>query len=149
LELGFHYSPYNFDSNPELDLFRQVLIMLNENCADIEDVYYTGAITDPGKTDFLFEYKGKDDRWHTYTPDFLIRKKDGKVLIIEVKMERLRHDEVEGEKGLKALKLQEIQGLNPNKVKYEILFTRKDEIGFANVNKVREAIYRYEVSKSA
>lgn len=148
LKFGFHYSPYNFDSNPEVDLFQQVLILLNENPADIEDVYYTGAITDPVKTDFLFEYKGKDDRWHTYTPDFLIRKKSGKVLIIEVKMEKLRGDDVEGEKGLKALKLQEIQGLNPDKVKYEILFTSKDEIGFANVNKVREAIYGYEVSKS-
>ena len=149
LEFGFHYSPYNFDSNPELDLFQQVLIMLNENPADIEDVYYTGAITDLAKTDFLFEYKGKDDRWHTYTPDFLIRKKDGKVLIIEVKMEKLRGDDVEGEKGLKALKLQEIEGLNPDKVKYEILFTSKDDIGFTNANKVREAIYGYEVSKSA
>jgi type III restriction enzyme len=143
LEFGFHYSPYNFDSNPELDLFQQALIMLNENPADIEDVYYIGAITDPGKTDFLFEYKGKDDRWHTYTPDFLIRKKNGKVLIIEVKMEKLRADDVEGEKGLKALKLQEIQGLNPDKVKYEILFTSKDEIGLANINKVKEAIYGY------
>lgn len=149
LEFGFHYSPYNFDSTPELDLFQQVLVLLNETPADVEDVYYIGAITDPGKTDFLFEYKGKDDRWHTYTPDFLIRKKNGKVLIIEVKMEKFRGDDVEGEKGLKALKLQEIQGLNPDKVKYEILFTSKDEIGFANVNKVRDAIYEYEVSKNA
>jgi hypothetical protein len=149
LEFGFHYSPYNFDSKPELDLFQQVLIMLNENPTDIEDVYYTGAITDPGKTDFLFEYRGKDDRWHTYTPDFLIRRKDGKVLIIEVKMDKLKGDDVEGEKGLKALKLREIQGLNPDNVKYEILFTGKSDIGFANVNKVREAIYEYEVSKNA
>ena len=149
LEFGFHYSPYNFDSNHELDLFQQVLSLLNENPADIEDIYYTGAISDPVKTDFLFEYKGKDDRWHTYTPDFLIRKKNGKVLIIEVKMEKLRGDDVEGEKGLKALKLQEIQSLNPDKVKYEILFTGKDEIGLANVNKVREAIYEYEVGKNA
>jgi len=143
LEFGFHYSPYNFDSTPELDLFQQVLVLLNETPADIEDVYYTGAITDPAKTEFLFEYKGKDDRWHNYTPDFLIRKKNGKVLIIEVKMEKLRGDDVEGEKGLKTLKLQEIQGLNPDKVKYEILFTSKDEIGLANINKVKEAIYGY------
>lgn len=149
LEFGFHYSPYNFDSNPEVDLFQQVLIMLNEDPADIEDVYFTGAITDPAKTDFLFEYKGKDDRWHTYTPDFVIRKKNGKVLIIEVKMEKFRGDDVEGEKGLKALKLQEIQGLNPNRLKYEILFTDKDEIGFSNINKVKEAIYKYGVSKNA
>jgi hypothetical protein len=118
-------------------------VLLNETPADIEDVYYIGAITDSSKTDFLFEYPGKDNRWHTYTPDFLIRKKNGKVLIIEVKMEKLRGDDVEGEKGLKALKLQEIQGLNPDKVKYEILFTSKDEIGLANINKVREAIYGY------
>ncbi|MBA7617574.1 hypothetical protein ES703_24889 [subsurface metagenome] len=149
LEFGFHYSPYNFDSNPEVDLFQQVLVMLNEDPADIEDVYFTGAITDPAKTDFLFEYRGKDDRWHTYTPDFLIRKKNGKVLIIEVKMEKLRGDDVEGEKGLKALKLQEIQGLNPDKLKYEILFTDKDEIGFSNINKIREAIYEYKVGKNA
>ena len=148
LEFGFHYSPYNFDSHPEMDLFQQVLWKLNENPADIEDVYYTGAITDPKKTEFLFEYKGKDDRWHTYTPDFLIRKKNGKVLIIEVKMEKLRGDDVEGEKGLKALKLQEIQGLNPDKLKYEILFTDKDEIGFSNINKVSEAIYEYKVGKN-
>jgi hypothetical protein len=146
LEFGFHYSPYNFDSNPELDLFQQMLAMLNENPADIEDVYFTGAITDPNKTDFLFEYKGKDDRWHTYTPDFLIRKKNGKVLIIEVKMEKFKGDEVDGEKGLKALKLQEIQGLNPDQIKYEMLFTSKDEIGFANVQKVKEAVYEYKVS---
>lgn len=149
LEFGFHYSPYNFDSNPEVDLFLEMLRILNENPADIEDVYFTGAITDPNKTDFLFEYKGKDERWHTYTPDFLIRKKNGKVLIIEVKMEKFKSDEVDGEKGLKALKLQEIQGLNPDKIKYEMLFTSKDEIGFANVNKIKEAIYEYKVSKNA
>jgi type III restriction enzyme len=146
LEFGFHYSPYNFDVKPELDLFQQMLVMLNENPADIEDVYFTGAITDPNKTDFLFEYKGKDDRWHAYTPDFLIRKRNGKVLIIEVKMEKLKGDEVDGEKGLKALKLQEIEGLNPDKIKYEMLFTSKDEIGFANVQKIKEAIYEYKVS---
>jgi hypothetical protein len=149
LEFGFHYSPYNFDSNPELDLFQQILVMLNENPADIEDVYFTGAITDPNKTDFLFEYEGKDGRWHPYTPDFLIRKKNGKVLIIEVKMEKLKNDDVDGEKGRKALKLREIQGLNPDKIKYEMLFTSKEEIGFANVQKVKEAIYEYKVSKNA
>lgn len=149
LEFGFHYTPYNFDSNPELDLFEQLISMLNDCPADIEDIYYTGAITDPAKTDFLFQYRGKDDRWHDYTPDFLIRKKDGRVLIIEVKMEKLRGDDIDGEKGLKSLKLQEIQGLNPDKVRYQILFTSKSEIGFANLSKVRQAIYGQEVSHDA
>lgn len=136
LEFGFHYSPYNFDSNPEKDFFINLLSILNEDPADIEDVYFTGAISDPNKTDFIFEYKGKDGRWHNYTPDFLIKKKNGKMLIVEVKAEPFRDEAKE-----KAIK--EIEGVNPDKLKYEILITDKDEIGFENINKVREAIYEY------
>lgn len=135
-ELGFHYSPYKFDSNPEKDFFVQVLLMLNENPADVEDIYYTGAINDINKTDFIFEYRGKDGRWHNYTPDFLIKKKDGKMIIVEVKGEPYRIYEEE-----KLMK--EIEGINPEKVKYEILITEKDEIGFKNINKVKEDIYGY------
>jgi len=134
LEFGFHYSPYNFDSNPEKDFFEQLLLMLNENPADIEDIYFTGAITDPNKTDFIFEYKGKDGRWHNYTPDFLIKKKNGKMLIVEIKAESYRDPEKE-----KAIK--EIEGLNPDRLKYNILITDKDEIGYENINKVKEEIY--------
>jgi hypothetical protein len=136
LEFGFHYSPYNFDSNPEKDFFEQLLLMLNENPADVEDIYFTGAITDPNKTDFIFEYKGKDGRWHNYTPDFLIKKKNGKMLIVEIKAEPYRDPEKE-----KAIK--EIEGLNPDRLKYEILITDRDEIGFKNINKVKEEIYGY------
>ena len=148
-DFAFHYTPYNFDSNPEADFLKQVLVMLNEDPNEVEDLYFTGALTDPAKTDFLFEYKGRDDRWHTYTPDFLIKKKNGRVLIVEIKGERFRDDSVEGEKGLKALKLLEIQGLNPDRLKYEILFTKRDEIGFTNLNKVKKIIYESEVSKDA
>jgi hypothetical protein len=147
LEFGFHYSPYNFDSNPEKDFFINLLSMLNEDPADVEDIYFTGAITDPNKTEFFFEYKGNDGRWHNYTPDFLIKKKNGKMLIVEVKREKDRDDKVDGEKGLKAMKLREIEGLNPKKLKYEILFTDRDEIGFGNINKVKEAIYDYGTKK--
>jgi len=136
LEFGFHYSPYNFDSNPEKDFFEQLLVMLNENPADIEDIYFTGAITDPNKTDFIFEYKGKDGKWHNYTPDFLIKKKNDKMLIVEIKGEPYR--EMEKEKVMK-----EIEGLNPDKLKYEILITDKDEIGLKNIDKIREEIYEW------
>ena len=136
LEFGFHYSPYNFDSNPEKDFFINLLNILNEEPADIEDIYFTGAITDPDKTDFIFEYKGKDGRWHNYTPDFLIKKKNGKMLIVEIKAEPYRDPEKE-----KVIK--EIEGLNPDKLKYEILMTDRDEIGFENIKKVREEIYGY------
>ncbi len=137
LEFGFHYTPYNFDSNPEKDFFEQLLIMLNEDPADIEDIYFTGAITDPNKTDFIFEYKGNDGSWHNYTPDFLIKKKNGKMIIVEIKAEPFRDEEKE-----KAIK--EIQGLNPDKLKYEILVTDREEIGLENVNKIKESIYEYK-----
>jgi hypothetical protein len=136
LEFGFHYSPYNFDSNPEKDFFINLLNMLNENPADVEDIYFTGEITDPNKTDFIFEYKGKDGKWHNYTPDFLIKKKNGKMLIIEIKAEPYRDPEKE-----KAIK--EIEGLNPDRLKYEILITDRDKIGIENINKVKEEIYGY------
>jgi len=136
LELGFHYSPYNFDSNPEKDFFINLLGMLNEDPADVEDIYFTGAISDPDKTDFIFEYKSKDGRWHNYTPDFLIKKKNGKMLIIEIKAELYRDEAKE-----KAIR--EIEGLNPERLKYEILLTDKEEIGFENINKVKEMIYEY------
>lgn len=136
LDFGFHYTPYNFDSKPEKNFFIQILSMLNENPDDVEDIYFTGAITDPNKTDFIFEYKGKDGRWHNYTPDFLIKKKNGKILIVEIKAEPYREPEKE-----KAIK--EIEGLNPDKLKYEILITDRNEIGFENINKVKEEIYGY------
>lgn len=139
-DFGFHYNPYNFDSNPEVDFFQQLLIMLNENPADVEDIYFTGAIDDPNKTDFIFEYKGKDAKYHNYTPDFLIKRKNGKMLIIEIKAERFKDEAKE-----KAVR--EIEGLNPDKLKYEILMTDRDEIGFENINKVREAIYEYGKKK--
>jgi len=136
LEFGFHYSPYNFDSNPEKDFFIDLLNMLNADPADVEDIYFTGAISDPNKTDFIFEYKGRDGKWHNYTPDFLIRKKNGKMLIVEIKSEPYRIEEEE-----KLMK--EIEGLNPDRLKYEILITDKGEIGLENMNKVKEAIYEY------
>ena len=142
-DFGFHYTPYNFDSHPEKNFFIRLLNELNKDPADVEDIYFTGAITDPNKTDFIFEYKGKDGRWHNYTPDFLIKKKNGKMIIVEVKMERLRNDDIDGENGLKAMELKKIQGLSPEKLKYEILFTNTDEIGFENINKVKEEIYEY------
>ncbi len=114
---------------------------LNEDPDNVEDIYFTGGLTDPKKTEFFFEYMGKDGKWHTYTPDFLIRQKNGKIVIVEIKMERLRNDEIDGEKGLKAAKVREIEGLNPDKLKYEILFTDTDKIEFENMQKIESIIY--------
>ncbi|MGA9751013.1 MAG: DEAD/DEAH box helicase family protein [Acidobacteriota bacterium] len=135
--LGFHYNPYNFDSNPELSLFEQVLARLNLKPAEVEDIYFTGALTDPAKTDFFVEYKDDKGKWRNYTPDFVIRRKppkggrrgSGKAIIVEVKAERERAHPVDGEKGRKAMALRAWENLNPKLLKYEMIFTASDTVG--------------------
>lgn len=133
---GFHYSPYNFDSEQEREFFESILRTINEDPDDIEDIYFTGAIDDPNKTDFFFEYKDKEGAWHNYTPDFLIRKKNGKMLIVEITGERDR-----GNKPLKEKEMRKVEKLNPEKLKYEILETTRDELGFREIEKVKKWIY--------
>jgi hypothetical protein len=128
-EFGFHYTPYNFDSKPEQNFFENLLALLQLKPDEVSDVYFTGALTDPKKTDFFIEYRGKDGRMHNYTPDFIIRRKDGKCLIVEVKRERERDDEIDGENGAKALATRKWEGLNPDKLKYQMIFTSTDSIG--------------------
>ncbi len=135
LPFGFHYSPYNFDSGPEKEFFENVLRELNEDSDNVEDIYFTGAIDDPNKTDFFFEYKDKSGKWHNYTPDFLIRKKNGKMLIVEIKGEPFRDKQKEKE-------MWQIENLNPERLKYEILETTRDELSFGEVEKVKNWIYK-------
>jgi septal ring-binding cell division protein DamX len=59
-DLGFHYSPYNFDSGAEAEFFETLLAELQLNKDDIEDIYFTGALTSPNKTDFIVEYLDTD-----------------------------------------------------------------------------------------
>jgi len=138
--LGFHYDPYNFDSNPEQNFFEQLLAHLKQRPADVEDIYFTGAITDPNKTDFYVEYKGEDDQWHRYTPDFIIRRKDGKCLIVEIKSERERAHPIDGENGRKAMATRKLVGLNPDRLKYQIIFARADVIGHEQLQPVRQFV---------
>ena len=69
-----------------------------------------------------------DSRMHNYSPDFIIRRTDGKCLIIEVKREREREDEIDGENGAKALATRKWEGLNPDKLKYQMVFTSTESI---------------------
>lgn len=140
-DFGFHYSPYNFDSLPEKDFLLNMLEIINENPANIEDIYFTGGLSSPRQTDLLYEYKNKDGDWKNYAPDYLIKKKDGKVLIIEIKKERLRDDDIEGENGLKAKALSDIEKINSKKMKYQMLFTDNSEIGFDNIDIVKKWMY--------
>lgn len=123
---GFHYTPYNFDSNPEKSFFETLLEQLGINADQVEDIYFTGAITDPRKSDFFVEYRGEDNRWHRYTPDFIIRRKDGRCLIVEIKGENMRNDPVNGENGAKALAVRQWEYLNPDKLRYQMIFVKED-----------------------
>lgn len=137
---GFHYDPYNFDSKPERSFFSQLLSDLQLTSEQIEDVYFTGALTDPQKTDFFVEYKGEDHAWHRYTPDFVIRRKDGGCMIVEIKKEHDRLHPVDGENGSKAVATRKWVGLNPDLLKYQMVFTDRDEIGYDQAQTARKFI---------
>jgi len=151
-EFGFHYTPYNFDSNPELNFFEQMLHQIQLSPDEVEDLCFTGALTDPKKTDFYVEYKGEDGNWHRYTPDFVIRRKDGKTLIVEIKDVRFKNTTDEdlahadrGEalvsiEGRKAVALKKWEKLNADWIKYHILYSSTDTIGYEQIQKSAEFI---------
>ena len=138
LDFGFHYSPYNFGSEPEQDFFNKMLTAIEQKPADVEDIYFTGAMDDPAKTEFLFEYQDKTGKWHNYAPDFLIRAKGGKMLIVEVKGE----DRKDAEKTLlKETAMREIEGINEKNIKYEIISADRDQIKFSDLESIKKLVY--------
>jgi hypothetical protein len=137
---GFHYDPYVFDSSPERSFFAQLLGALQLHPGQVEDVYFTGGIGDPQKTDFFIEYRGEDGGWHRYTPDFVIRRRDGRCLIVEIKKAHDREHPVDGERGAKAMAMRAWTGLNPDRLQYEIVFTGADEVGYDQTRTARRFI---------
>ncbi len=132
---GFHYDPYNFDSTPEMSFFEQMLNHLKVHLDEVEDILFTGALTDPGKTDFFVEYRDEQDKPRRYTPDFIIRKKGegkkpGKCLIVEVKdsrwqlivKEELQKGTAVSLEGRKALAVTKWVNLNPDRLQYQLIF---------------------------
>ena len=53
----------------------------------------------------------------------------GKCLIVEVKAERERNHPVDGEKGTKAMAVRRWEKLNPDRLRYEMIFTDTDVVG--------------------
>ena len=151
-DLSFHYTPHNFDSNPEKSLFEQLLRQLNVGPDQVQDIYFTGALTTPDKTDFFVEYKGEDGRWHRYTPDFVIRRRDGRVLIVEVKSAQFRgatEEDIERAKrgeaavsveGRKAVALRQWEALNADRLKYELVFAREDTVAHDQLRPIRRFV---------
>jgi len=152
-EFAFHYDPYNFDSKPEKNFLEQILEYLKVQPKEVEDIFFTGAITDPAKTDFFVEYKDNDGKIRRYTPDFIIRKKPGKgrkkgtgkVYLIEIKSENERGHNINGENGRKALAVRKWQNLNPEKLRYEMIFTPADIIAADDLQNVKYFIEEKEL----
>lgn len=133
---GHHYTPYNFDSKPEMSFFADHLLPHIEVHPDeVEDIYFTGGLTDPGKTDFFVEYKDDKGHWRNYFPDFVIRlkgkgKKPGKCLIVEIKNaqwkatinDELKNGKAVSKEGRKAMAMTRWVDLNPERLKYQIIF---------------------------
>ncbi|MDI1244055.1 MAG: DEAD/DEAH box helicase family protein [Rhodoferax sp.] len=134
LRSSFHYEGYNFDSNPEAEFLDWTLGLLQAHPHQIEGLWFTGGLTDAGKTDLRAEYLGDDGRWHTYTPDFVLRRADGKHLVVEVKNDKLSPDidadmarHAAGEaaqtlEGRKAVALKRWEQLNPDRLSYHVMF---------------------------
>ncbi|WPY01758.1 Putative restriction endonuclease subunit R N-terminal domain protein (plasmid) [Candidatus Trichorickettsia mobilis] len=136
-QYGFHYEPYNFDVEAERNFFNKILDILTIKIEQIEDIYFTGGLTNPKYTDFYFEYKAEDNKYHKYYPDFLIKKKNGELYIIEIKSESTLEDTTLEDKK-KAV--EEIVRINENKIKYSVLYAsgaeiNKEELGYGEVIK--------------
>ncbi|MEY4977769.1 MAG: hypothetical protein RLZZ352_39 [Pseudomonadota bacterium] len=134
LQTSFHYEGYNFDSSPEAEFLDWTLGLLQNHPHQIEGLWFTGGLTDAGKTDLRAEYLGLDGRWHTYTPDFVLRRADGKHLVVEVKSDKLSPDinadllrHASGQapqtlEGRKAVALKRWEQLNPDRLHYHVMF---------------------------
>jgi hypothetical protein len=131
---SFHYSGYNLDSEPEGEYLERALNLIGEHPENIEGVWFTGGLTDPAKTDLYAEYLGDDGKWHRYTPDFVIQRKDGKHLVVEIKSDAYSADvradldrHAKGmapisKEGRKAVALKRWEELNPDVLHYQVIF---------------------------
>ncbi len=137
---GFHFAPYNFDSAPEKSFFAQMLPALNQHPDDIEDIYFTGGFTSGDKTDFFVDYKDSLDKWRSYTPDFLIHRKDGCWLIVEVKAKRFEDDALDGRKGRKAEAVRLWQNASRNKIRYEMFFAETSDFTIDEIKSARRFV---------
>ena len=127
------------------------MAQLQGEAHQIEGVWFTGGITDPAKTDLYAEYLGDDGRWHRYTPDFVLRRADGKHLVVEIKrdsyspdiqgdLDRLaRGEAAQTKEGQKAVALKAWEGLNPDTLAYHVMFADTD-IKAEGYAKVRDFI---------
>ena len=81
---SFHLDNYCFDSIPERDFFWHVL-----NSKTVDKIWFTGMLTH-GQSEFYIQYVDPEThRVRSYYPDFLIRKKNGALVMVEIKGENM------------------------------------------------------------
>ncbi len=86
---SFHLDAYCFDSNPERQLFWD---LLREQ--KVKRLYFTGMLTH-GQSEFFIQYIDPDSRTvRSYYPDFLFQRPDGTYVIVEVKADYQIEDAV-------------------------------------------------------
>jgi type III restriction enzyme len=160
-QFGFHYDPYNFDSGAESAFFDWLLGRLHADPDEVQDIYFTGGLTAGNQSDFYIEYQGLDGRAHRYLPDFLLRKKDGRCLVVEIKDARWRpsveedlHRAVSGQDGLtvegrKVVALDRWTGLDPDRLDYQVIFVSDDAIAMNDLDRVRAFLYQPSAENGA
>jgi hypothetical protein len=77
---SFHLDTYCFDSQPEQQLFWDLL-----QEGKVKEIYFTGMLTH-GQSDFFIQYIDPESRAvRSYYPDFIFQKDDDSYVIVEVK----------------------------------------------------------------
>ena len=80
---SYHLDHYIFDSGEERRLFE--MLLTHER---VEEIYFTGGITDPAHNEFYVEYYDElAGRWRKYFPDFFLKFADDGWMVVEVKRE--------------------------------------------------------------
>lgn len=109
---SFHLDTYCFDSQPERAFF---LKMIKDESVD--KIWFTGMLTH-GQSDFVVHYIDPETHaLRSYYPDFLIRKKDGGYLIVEVKADFQVEDSVVMAKQQSARRMAEASAMEYRMVK--------------------------------
>jgi len=79
-EKSFHLDTYCFDSQPEQQLFWDLL-----QEGKVKEIYFTGMLTH-GQSDFFIQYIDPETKAvRSYYPDFIFQKEDNSYVIVEVK----------------------------------------------------------------
>ena len=94
------------------------------------------------------EYNDEAGAVRRYTPDFVIRRKDGRCLIVEIKDARweatVKDEMTSGRavsvEGRKALAVKRWETLNPDRLKYQIIFAADDVLPTGDLRRAEQFV---------